>query len=502
MNRYASQISSNTLSAARSLGEVPPRLIPKLRRFRLVPSLRTELALAVFALITLLGIAGTVHARLTLQSTTEESLSRRGRGIVSDLEVEARELLQSRDFGALTERMSVIMDSNEDLVYIVVIGGNGQVEASTFAPAFRADLPLDLPPKLLEAHRVRQGDPLSEAVVDTDGISVLDIAMPIAGGGDGAVRVGLSRERIRAQVDDLTRTLLLFTGGVLLSGIAVSYLVARLVTRPLRRLAETARAVGRGDLSQEVAVPTDDEVGRLAVAFNEMTGQLKEKELERSRLLEQLLSAQEEERKRVARELHDEAGQALTSVLLGLNHVSERTTNESLKERIESLRTTTSETIDLMKDLSFALRPSAIDDLGLVSALERYVADWSEKTGISADFFAEGFSDRDFSPTQNIAVYRIIQEALTNAARHSGAKHMSVTLEERENWLVVIAEDDGRGFPWRGMETAARNRSLGLLGMQERATMIGAKLTIESDPGAGTAIFLEVPTYPGGNQDG
>jgi signal transduction histidine kinase len=337
-------------------------------------------------------------------------------------------------------------------------------------------------------------------VLNTTEGSVLDVATPILEGSAGVIRVGLSREGLEGQVTQLTMTLLAIAGGTLLAGLVIAYGLATVLTRPVARLAEAARAVGRGELSQQVSVETNDEVGELATAFNTMTRQLKEKEDDRSRLLEQVISAQEEERKRVARELHDEAGQALTSLMLGLKHLQEIARDEGSRTRAAELRGVASDTLDLMHDLSLELRPSSLDDLGLVAALERYTGDYARKHAIKVDFHPGALRDRRLPIEREIVVYRIVQEALTNTAKHADARNVSVTLEERNGTAVVVVEDDGCGFDPNLLKlSTARARRLGLLGMEERAALIGGRLTVESRPGSGTAVFLEVPVERDGH---
>ncbi len=456
-------------------------------------SLRLKIVAAIASLILVLGLAGTVHARLTLSGISEDSLKKRGKAIASDLESHARELLLTNDIYSLYQRISSVVSSDDDVRYVAIFGPNGQLKASTFAEG--------LPIGLRDANPLTGGEEYSLATLETSEGSVMDVAMPILAGGAGVIRVGLSREGLEGDVNQLTMTLLSIAGGTLLAGLVVAYALATVLTRPVARLAEAARAVGRGELSQQVSIKTTDEVGELAAAFNGMMQQLREKEEDRSRLLEQVISAQEEERKRVARELHDEAGQALTSLMLGLKHLQETAVDEGVRAKSAELRAVASDTLELMHDLSLNLRPSSLDDLGLVPALERYTNDYARKHSIEVDFHPGALRDHRLPVQQEITVYRIVQEALTNVAKHADARNVSVTLEERNGSAVVVVEDDGCGFEPEALKlSAARARRLGLLGMEERAALIGGRLTIESRPGAGTAVFLEVPVGRDGHR--
>jgi len=449
-------------------------------------NLRYKIVVAIAMLVLALGVGGTLHARLTLSNISQDELEKRAVAVANDVASHAPEPLLTNDIYGLYQHISAVLATNTDIRYIVVLDPEGSVKASTFSSG--------LPEGLRDANQVSPGQLSSVKTLDTSEGSMVDVAMPILGGDAGTVRLGISKEPSESQVAQLTFNLLALTGGVLVAGLVVAYVLATLFTRPLARLADAARAVGRGELSQQVTIETRDEVGKLAAAFNIMTQQLREKEEDRTRLLEEVISAQEEERKRIARELHDEAGQALSSLMLGLKHLEETCGDPSAKSKAAELRSLAANTLDLTHDLALELRPSVLDDLGLVAALERYVKDYASRYDVHLDFHAAALEDKRLPPQEEIALYRIVQEALTNVARHAGARNVSVLLEERDGTTVVIVEDDGRGFDVAAvMGSAGQSRRLGLLGMEERAALIGGKLTIESRPGAGTAVFVEVP---------
>ena len=449
-------------------------------------SLRYKIVVAIAVLVLALGVGGTLHARLTLSSISQDELEKRAIAVANDVATHAPEPLLTNDIYGLYQHISAVLATNTDIRYIVVLDAQGSVKASTFSSG--------LPKGLREANEVPPGQISSVKTLSTSEGSIVDVSMPILGGDGGTVRLGISKEPAESQVAQLTFNLLALTGGVLVAGLAVAYVLATLFTRPLARLAEAARAVGRGELSQQVAIESRDEVGRLATAFNTMTQQLREKEEDRSRLLEKVMSAQEEERKRIARELHDEAGQALSSLMLGLKHMEETCPDPAEKGKAAELRSLAADTLELTHDLALELRPSTLDDLGLVAALERYVKDYARKYDVHLDFHAAALQDKRLPPQEETAIYRIVQEALTNVAKHANAHNVSVLLEERNGTTVVIVEDDGKGFDVEAvMGGAAHSRRLGLLGMEERAALIGGRLTIESRPGTGTAVFVEVP---------
>lgn len=202
--------------------------------------------------------------------------------------------------------------------------------------------------------------------------------------------------------------------------------------------------------------------------------------------LRRVVEAQELERRRLARELHDQTGQELTSVLLGLKAVEDAKTDELRAEAIAAVRGQVVETLHDVRRLAVELRPKALDDFGLVAALERLRDTFSEQTGMRVDL--ESPIDGRLPSDVETALYRIVQEALTNIVKHAQANFVSIVVTRSSRAVTAVIEDDGRGFtPGGGGE------GLGLLGMGERLTLLDGKLKIESSPGAGTTIVAEVP---------
>lgn len=200
--------------------------------------------------------------------------------------------------------------------------------------------------------------------------------------------------------------------------------------------------------------------------------------------LRRVVEAQEQERRRLALELHDETGQALTSVLLGLRGLE----GGASQEQLDGLRELVVDTLRNVRRLAVELRPSALDDFGLVPALERLVDGFAERTGIAVDLDA-ALGDERLPRDVETAFYRIVQEALTNVARHAGATRVDVVIRRAASSATLVVEDDGSGFD---PETASRS-SLGLVGMRERVGLLDGRFAVESSPGVGTTIRVEVP---------
>jgi signal transduction histidine kinase len=204
--------------------------------------------------------------------------------------------------------------------------------------------------------------------------------------------------------------------------------------------------------------------------------------------LRRVVEGQELERRRLARELHDETGQALTSILLGLKHVEEAESDEEARKAAAGLREEIVETLQNVRRLAVELRPSALDDFGLAPALERLAEAFHEQSGIEVDIQANLDAVRLPGEVET-ALYRIVQEALTNVAKHAEATRVSVVVTRRGNAVTAVIEDDGQGFGAGG----GSGDGLGLVGMKERVGLLGGRLAIESTEGAGTTVVAEVP---------
>jgi signal transduction histidine kinase len=200
-----------------------------------------------------------------------------------------------------------------------------------------------------------------------------------------------------------------------------------------------------------------------------------------------MVAAQEGERRRLARELHDETGQTLTSMLIGLKALEETVSPEA-RGMVAGLRSSVVSSLRGVRRIVVELRPKALDDLGLVAALERLATSVSEETGLSVAFKTEPFAHRLPSEIES-ALYRIVQEGLTNVVKHAQARHASVFLASSGETVLLVLEDDGLGFDL----AATPERGFGLEGMRERVQLLGGRLEITSRDGEGTSVLAEVP---------
>jgi two-component system sensor histidine kinase UhpB len=278
--------------------------------------------------------------------------------------------------------------------------------------------------------------------------------------------------------------------GLLLS-VVINFVLLKLALYPLTHLRETMREVQAGDLTRKAPVTGQDpDADQLATSFNTMLSALDD--LSKSRA-SQILHAQEQERKRIARELHDETSQVLTSLLISLALLEETVVSEEARRRVADIRALAHQTLRAVRNLSIDLRPSALDDLGLLPALRWYIKEYQQKCGIEVEFAPSGFRDR-LPPEMETAIYRIIQESLTNTAKHGHAQHVWITLVEDGTRVHGRIRDDGSGFDAQAvLKTPWQDRGLGLSGMMERAALLDGTVDIRSRPGSGTAIEVSIP---------
>jgi two-component system sensor histidine kinase UhpB len=265
-----------------------------------------------------------------------------------------------------------------------------------------------------------------------------------------------------------TQSVILVTGFIV--SLAINLVLLRRIVAPLRHLTETMRSVRPLEPGRRVAIAgADEEVASLAAAFNEMLERLETERRESGRIAS---AAQEEERKRIARELHDEVGQVLTAVMLQLDDADAR---EAVRQSLDDVRRIARE-----------LRPETLDDLGLLSAL-RALSNTAAHQGLRVERQLD-IGDLRLRPEVELAVYRVAQESLTNVMRHADAKEVLVALQQVDGSLRLVVRDDGRGPPAGDGQAGA-----GIAGMSERALHVGGRLTVASDPGAGTEVRMDIP---------
>lgn len=451
-------------------------------------NVRTKIMGIVLGGTILLSITLTLQVHYSLTRALDDDLRSQGVSIGRDLAARATDLILVNDLYALRQLLLETQANNPAVRYAFLVDANGQVLAHTFGEGF--------PARLIELNQAAPQDYQHTISVETPEGLVWDIAVPVFNGKAGTARVGISNQGIRRMLLDLTSQVLLTTTIVLALSLLAATFLTFILTRPILDLVNATRAIGKGDFTQRVRRWANDEIGELAEAFNQMAIELekadevrREREHLRRQHLERVIAAQEEERRRIARELHDSTSQSLTSLMVGLRTLDTTCENPQMHSQAQELRQVVGQVLEDVHNLAVQLRPAVLDDLGLSAALERLIQDWQKRHHIPVDIVVHLGGER-LPEAIETALYRIIQEALTNVARHAQANSISVLIERRQQQVIAVIEDDGQGFD---IEQVQRQGHLGLVGIRERSELLGGSLTIESGFHKGTSLYIQIP---------
>ncbi|MFQ5419402.1 MAG: ATP-binding protein [Anaerolineae bacterium] len=364
--------------------------------------------------------------------------------------------------------------------------GSVVVTLDSGARVFRSMVPMENTPECAECHQTEEEEPLALLLTDTP-MTELEALLQA----------------------DFWENLVWLGSAVLVTVIVVNLAMNQLVLKRIKLLGQALAGFGRGRHDLRLSSGDPDEIGQLADVFNEMGQRVELEESEnralsedlrrqsalRGQLLDRLITAQEDERKRLAREIHDELGQAMGGLALQAEVLQRfiSLNDEQAQTQLMQIKSLITTTTDSMYDLILALRPSALDDLGLTAALRAHAERTVAHTGIRFEMDAAQFTGR-LPPEMETALYRLFQEALHNVIRHASAKHIHLRLARHDGWFEGRIEDDGRGFNPDDIQlTGDKPRGLGLLGMKERVAQFGGELEIESQYGGGTCVCICIP---------
>ncbi len=320
--------------------------------------------------------------------------------------------------------------------------------------------------------------------------------------GEVATLLSIPRATLFADADRILRRDFTWLGIAVGIALVLGWVGSKLlILRPVGALVKSSARLAAGDLSVRTGMPHGrDELGQLTLAFDQMAQALEQREQERRRashklqvLSHRLVEVQEAERRQIARELHDEIGQSLTAAELNLQAALHSRGTVSLNRRLEDSIHAVEHVLEQVHDLSLNLRPSMLDDLGLEPALRWYTHRQADLTGLRAEFRPAQLEER-LDPVIETECFRVAQEALTNVVRHAKAGSVTVELSRRNGHLHLCVRDDGVGFDVEGSRgEAVRGASLGLLSMEERASLAGGGLEFNSSPGHGTEVHAWFP---------
>lgn len=317
----------------------------------------------------------------------------------------------------------------------------------------------------------------------------------------GAI-VGTYMTKSLIQVPSFDLVLLFATAGFLLS-MFVYFMIIRGTMRSISVVQRTVEKIDKGDASARANLEEidDPQLWHFARSLNIMLGRLAahtrmidSNRDQLRRLAGQVLSAQEDERKRIARELHDDTSGSLARVLLNIDMCEDLVPDEwnELRERLRATRGLCEATLENVRKLIFDLRPTLLDDLGLSSAIRWYAKETLEPAGVQVQF---EISNGERAPSMvETALFRIAQEAITNIVRHSDAHCADIQLSHTEEQWILVVQDDGRGFDTSaGLHEPASDHKWGLFGARERAALLRGSISVESSPGRGTKVRVEIP---------
>lgn len=456
-------------------------------------TLRSKIMGLIVGLLLTLAAAAIFQTELSIGPFLNQQLETQGISTAKYIADRSPEYIYRWDLFKLYTLVRDARNSNENIRYIFITDSEDNVLVDTFGNA--------LPSGLLKANQVAASESDHVSVIDTEEGLIRDIALPISGGKLGTVRIGMSVKGITLAESKLLTGLILVTFSILLLGIFLAYLLSRILTTPYRRMMEATKIIATGDLSYRLPEwNIQDEGGQLTQAFNGMiehmeasAHQIEELSILRRGLAEKVMRLQEKERLHLARELHDETSQSLASLRLGLKYAEEAPNHEEMKNRLTDVRQFLDETFDGIRRLVTELRPCVLEEGELGQAIKRYALEYEKRYGIEVDVTIADIPKGLSSETAS-SLYRIVQEVLTNVARHAKASQISVILNTHLGDINLTLEDNGIGFNVpEVMAKRVENRKFGLFGIQERVMAFGGTSQIESAPGQGTTIYIKVP---------
>jgi signal transduction histidine kinase len=414
--------------------------------------------------------------------------------VARSLSIELERPLLTDDILAIQWQLNRYLKMFPEVRYIVVRDSEGNVEGHTFHNG--------VPQSLREAYPVSVAPTGLLRIFSSPEGPLFDAVYPILGNQAGQVELALTNKSILGDISLLSRSVVWTLLFCVVVGTGLAWGLTEILARPINFLDRAARTVGQGEFSAHAEVFYEDEIGRLATTFNEMTANLRkyrqeilEKEKNRLSLLDKIVRAQEEERRTISRELHDQVGQSLSALLLEFHSGCQKKANSecicvgrclALEEKLRAM-------IEEVRRLAWNMRPSILDDYGLDSALARYAEEMSRQSGIPIDYQCLRPPEGHRLPWQvETTCYRIAQEAVVNAIRHSAAARASIIVVWNHDAMTLLVEDNGRGFD-SGAAVHDGLHNLGLTGMRERAGLIGGSCIVESQLGKGTVVRVQIP---------
>ncbi len=494
--------------------------------------LRAKLTLLIEGLVILVVIVTGVITTLREKGTLEDELRKRGLALANDLAKFSERPVLSQDWATLRRFVNHTM--KQDYVrYVSIVDPAGKVvmhsDLSKVGTFFNDS-----------SHRDRSkadepGYSHTHLIKEKEGEVYYNICAPVevSGVGLGTVFLGYSYSAVANEIATARRQIMLIGLATILIGGVFAYFLATFISMPIRRITKAMEQVANGEIFSPLMINRNDEIGTLANSFNKMSEdlgrhrkhlevlveartaelesaneQLQQEIVERKRAEEDLKQSQEqlrdlalhlqlireEERSRIAREIHDELGQALTALKMDVHWLGLRlpTDQQVQMHKIKSMSGLIDTTVQAVRRISSELRPGLLDDLGLTAAIEWQAQEFCGRAGLRCDIRSEP-EDIILDQARSIALFRIFQEALTNIARHAQANQVEVILEENTETVEMAIRDNGKGIT---AEQLAASKSFGIIGIRERVYSLGGELRISGAPHQGTIVHVSLPLGP------
>lgn len=489
--------------------------------------LRTKLILLIEGLVVILVLATGITVTMREKETLERELRKRGLALAADLANFLVTPLLGEDLPTL--RRFVNHSMKQDYVrYVIVLDTRGKVvmhsNLAEVGKSYNDNM------SLIAVNSKEPGH--IHAYLSTEEETICDIFAPIRASdlGLGAVRLGYSHTPVEKEIAKARQQVLLMGVVTIIIGGIAAYLLATFISSPIVQITNATQSVANGDLDSPLSVKRNDEIGSLADSFNKMARDLgrhrrhleelveertaelqtaneqllreiterkrSEQELKQSRerlrdLASHLEFVQERERSKIAREIHDELGQALTALKMDIHWLGQRLSGDEqrLLDKTKSMSKLIDMTVQSVQRISSELRPGLLDDLGLSAAVEWQAEEFRNRTGIQCKVMSDP-EEIALSQALSTAVFRIFQEALTNIARHANATKVEVNLKKKSGKIELMVCDNGKGIAEKEITDA---RSFGLIGMRERVHSFRGELIITGTSNKGTTVKVSIP---------
>ena len=487
-------------------------------------SLRIKLTLLIEALVIILVVVTGIITTMREKETLEGEIFKRGLALANDLARFSVSPLLSNDLATLRRFINQTM-TQDYVLYALVLDPQGKVlmhsNLGEVGKVYRSKL-------ALAAIGSRESGCATPHLAEEKKIQC-NIYAPImvSEARLGTVLLGYSYTAVENEIAKARQQIFYIGLATIIMGGGIAFLLATFISRPIRKITESMEKVSKGDLDTILDIKRTDEIGNLVNSFNQMaadlarhrrhlevlvearTAELTQEIRERARAETELIRSQEqlrdlathlqdireEERIQIAREIHDELGQALTALKIDVHWLSRKLPKDQqlLFDKFKSMSKLIDTTVHTVRRISSELRPKLLDDLGLSAAIEWQANEFSQRTGIPCNFRSEP-EDIILDKARSTAFFRIFQETLTNIARHAQASRVEIILKENSDYAELTVRDDGNGIT---AENISDPKALGITGMRERAHSLGGDLEIAGVSDQGTKVKVRIPLLGG-----